>query len=160
MRITKLFPALLTVSLVSVPALARAEGAAKAPAAAGAKGARGKAAKSPGQLEARVLKALQKQGIDEVRAQRVVLVMKKARQEQRVLRQDSQKHREALRGLLSQKSTDEGAYAKALDGLDAARKKSAQIRDRQISEIRKILKPSEQAKVLRLIRQRGGGRAE
>lgn len=159
MRVTKLFPALLTVSLLSAPALARAEGTAKAPAAAGAKGARGNAPKGTGQLEARVLKALQKQGIDEVRAKRVVLVMKKAREEQKAVRQDSQKHREALRALLSQKSTDEAAYAKALDGLDAARKKSSQIRDRQIGEIRKILKPSEQAKVLRLIRQRGGGRA-
>jgi Spy/CpxP family protein refolding chaperone len=81
----------------------------------------------------------------------VVATIKKYRAERVPVQQEMRKHREAVRTLLENKSSDETAYATAIDGMDAQKKKLAEIQQRQVSEIRGILKASEQAKVMKLM---------
>lgn len=151
MRPLKVLTVALAMSLLAAPAIVEARPA-KPPAAAKAKAhgkAKGKG--NPEKREERVRQALENQGIDSARAKQVVEVIKKYRTERTIVQADMKKHRESLRALLESKSTDEAAYKAALDGIDADRKKMVDIQTRQVAEIRGILKPSEQAKVMKLL---------
>jgi len=148
MRPLKVIATALALSLLAAPALAEARPA-KPPAAAkaGKKSDKDKGDKR----EERVLQALKREGIDEARAKRVIEVFKKYRKERMPVQQEMKKQREALRALTQSGSTDEAAYTAAIDGIEAQRKKLAEIQERQVKEVRGILKPSEQAKVLKLM---------
>ena len=153
MRAFKAIPLAIALSLSAAPAFAR-PAPAKPPAGAPARPApaKGKAApKRAGDREARAIEAMKKEGIDEARAKRVVAVVKKYREERQAVHEEMQTHRESLRTLLANDSSDQAAYTKALDGLEAGQKKLQAIQERQVNEIQQILKPSEQAKVLRLL---------
>lgn len=153
MRAIKALPALLALSLLSAPAFARPEGRpAKPPAAAQKKAPAKPAAKAKAnKWEARVLEALKSEGIDEARAKRVVEAIKKTRAAGKPVHEEMRTHRQALKQLVESSSTDESAYSKAIEGLKAGRKKLAELREQQVTELQKILKPSEQARVLKLI---------
>ncbi len=175
MRPLKVIAAALALSLLAAPAMAETRPA-KPPAAA--KAARGKAAKGgkgekgekgakgdkdkAGAREARIVEVLKKNGVEDARAKRVVAVMKKYRTERQPVQAELKKQREALHALTQSNSTDETAYTAAIDGIEAQRKKLADIQQRQITEVRGILKPSEQAKVMHLMNRakhgRGGGK--
>lgn len=164
MRPLKVLAAALALSLLAAPALAEARpnkppAAAKAKAKAAKKGAAKGDEASAQKRDERIQKALEKQGVDSARAKQVVGVMNKYRAERKPVHEEMKKQREALRALLDSNSTDEAAYTRAIDGIEAGRKKLAGIQEKQVSEIRGILKPSEQAKVLRLMhnaKKRGG----
>lgn len=151
MRPLKVLATALALSLLAAPALAEARPAKPPAAAKGAPGKKADAKAKAGKREARILEAMKKEGIDEARAKKVIAVMKKYRAEREPVQKELRKHREALRALNQSNSTDENAYTAAIDGMEAQRKKLDEIKTRQVAEIRGILKPSEQAKVLRLL---------
>ena len=157
MRALKTIPIVVALSLAPLPALAR-PAPAKTPAAAPARPSKAPAKSKPADKkanarEARVLEALQREGIDSARAKQVVAVMKKYRLERIKVNAGMQTHKASLRVLLESDSTDQDAYSKALDGLKDGRKQLQDITDRQMAEIQQILKPSEQAKVLKLLQR-------
>ena len=151
MRAIKALPALLALSLLSAPALARPEGRPAKPPAAAQKKAPAKPAAKAAKWEARVIEALKSEGIDEARAKRVVETINKTRAAGKPVHEELRKHQQALKQLVQSSSTDESAYSKAIEGVKAGRKKLAELREQQVAEIQKILKPSEQARVLKLI---------
>lgn len=158
MRAARFIPAMIAFSLLAAPAFARPQGPTpgKPPAAAARKPAPTKPAAKANKREARIIEALKSEGIDEARARKVVEVVKKSRGERRTAAEEMRRHKLALRDLLENDSKDEAAYQAALDGLKAGRKRMQEIRDREIEEVSKILKPSEQARVLKLIHKHRG----
>lgn len=151
MRAIKALPALFALSLLSAPAFARPEGRPAKPPAAAHKKAPPKQAAKANKWEARVLEALKSEGIDEARAKRVVEAIKQTRTASKPVHEEVRKHQQALKELVRTNSTDESAYSKAIEGIKAGRKKLAELREQQVTEIQKILKPSEQARVMKLI---------
>lgn len=156
MRPLKVLATALALSLLAAPAFAEARPG-KPPAAAKA-GKQAQSKPDAAKREARILEALKKEGVDDARAKRVLAVMKKYRTEREPVQAEMRKHREALQRLNQSNSTDENAYKAAIDGMDAQRTKLAEIQKRQVTEIRGILKPSEQAKVLRLMNKAKHGK--
>jgi Spy/CpxP family protein refolding chaperone len=152
MRPLKALALAVALGLVAAPAMAEARPKAPTAAKAGKHGKAGK--KGPakaGQREARILAAMKREGIDDARAKRVVGVMKKYRTEAAPAREEMQKHRASLRTLLRSDSKDDAAYTTAIDGIEAQKRKLDDIQTRRVKEIRSILTPTEQAKVLRLM---------
>lgn len=175
MRPLKVLAAALALSLLAAPAMAEARPA-KPPAAAKAakagkagkagkarKGKQGQGKADTAKREARVLAAMKKQGIDEARAKRVIEVMKKYRTERQPVHAEVKKQREALRALSQSDSKDQAAYKVSIDAIEAQKAKLTEIQARQVTEVRSILTPSEQAKVLRMLNnahgKRGAGKA-
>ena len=154
MRALKAIPLAIALSLAAAPAFAR-PAPAKPPAGSPTRPAKAKNDKAktdkPGARETRAVEAMKREGIDEARAKRVISVVKKYRQERQPVQKEMQTQREALRTLLANDSSDQPAYSKALDAIKAGQKKLQEIKEREVSEIQQILKPSEQAKVLRLL---------
>ncbi len=145
MRRIPIFATVLGLSLLAAPALARGPGG-PSKAAAAHKGAH---AKHAGQREARARQALKAAGVDEARINKVVETHKRFATERQAAREEMKKSRQALKALLDQNSTNESAYASALASMKASKKKMEAIRDREVAAVGQILKPSEQAKLLR-----------
>lgn len=111
--------------------------------------------------EGRIREVLAEIGVDSVRIERVIAV-KKTYGEQRMtvaraLRADMEKVRE----MVSADSRDEAAYERQIAAIRGHRERLDSLREQEVTEVQKILKPSEQAKVLVRIadaRGRRGGR--
>lgn len=147
--------ALVAASLFALPVFA-APPAGKAPAAKANK-ARG-AKKDPAQREARMRKALSNAGVDDARINKIVEINKRYRTQLTQVRATTKTNRENLRKLMQSKSTDEAAYKRAVDALDANRKQIRSINERRVAEVKAVLKPSEQAKVLGMMHKARGGK--
>lgn len=152
MRSKTLFASLLTATLLAAPAFAQPP-APRAPAAAKAK------QPDPARREARRVQALERAGVDAVRARRVAKILAGFDSQRSAARAEMKTHRQALRQLIASKSTDETAYRRALDGMRAAKAKLDSVQDRQVEAVAKVLKPSEQAKLLAQLRGHRGGKA-
>jgi len=98
-------------------------------------------------LRDRVLK--QKVGLSEAKAKRVVTIVDKYEAQRHKVQEDMRAGRQALRQLLKHDSDDQAAYRAALDKLQQASKKLDQLRSKQFTELRAVLAPKEQAKLLR-----------
>jgi Spy/CpxP family protein refolding chaperone len=103
------------------------------------------------QIRTRVLK--KEVGLDEKKATEVQKVLDKHAPERKMLRLELRTQREAIRKLLDDDSDDQAAYKKALEGLRAAHKKLAELRNREIDELSKLLTPKQQAKLLMAVRK-------
>jgi alanine racemase len=88
-------------------------------------------------------------GVDAARAERVLKTIHQFDQERSSAQKALRTHYQKLEELLSQNSTDENAYAAALKGLRDGRTQLQAIQNRQIDAVAKILKPSEQARLVR-----------
>ena len=144
MRALKTFSAIVALSLLAAPAFAR-------PNAPNAKAHAAETAKTKADRDARLLEALKRQGIDDARANKVVAIVKKFRSQKEPVRQDMKKHARALRQLKKSNSTDDSAYSLELQSIQRDRKLLGEVKQKQVAEVQQILKPSEQAKVMRLM---------
>jgi Spy/CpxP family protein refolding chaperone len=141
MRTLPVVASLLTAALISIPAVAQPTNPNARPiqtqhqAQKGAKNQRGAA-------------ALRQAGVDEARIKKIETIREKYAEQRKKVREQAKPHRDQLKTLLEKNSTDESAYQSALDGLEKAKAKMESLRDRERAEIKKVLKPSEQAKLL------------
>jgi len=101
--------------------------------------------------------ALRDIGVEDARIRQVVAIHEKYATQQQKVRADARQHRRALENLVQKDSKDETAYRRALDGIEKAKKERLRLRDGERQEMRNVLKPSEQAKLLAK-RHRGGPR--
>lgn len=109
-----------------------------------------------GKMKQRMAKVLRERvGLDEARAKQVEAIFERRRQQGRALHEQLRTHREALRKLLEADSSDQAAYQRALDGLQAAHKALRAHREQGIAEARRVLTPKEQAKLLRAMHRMG-----
>jgi Spy/CpxP family protein refolding chaperone len=92
-------------------------------------------------------------GLDEAKAKAVEAVLDKYNAERKQLKGEVRGQREALKKLLDQNSNDDGAYTKALKALRESQKKLANIQDREIDELQKMLTPKQQAKFVRALQR-------
>lgn len=151
MRIVKTLATVLALSFAAAPALAAPTPGAPLGQAAAKKG-KGKAKdRGPG-------KRFERAGISKEKMQKIKAVIQKNKTKRKAIREETRKHRQALKKLLDADSNDQAAYKKALDGLEAAQKKQRALRESEKKEIAKILTPKEMAKLLGGGRMRGPGR--
>ncbi len=154
MRTLPVIASIVTAAALAVPAAAQSLDDAPRPVPAQARAKRGQKT----QKKLNITQALRSVGVDDARIRQVVTIHQKyASQHQRV-RAGGKHHHEALRSLIEKGSQDEAAYQRALDGLEKEKGEHLRLRSAERQEVRKVLKPSEQAKLLAK-RQRSGPRA-
>lgn len=137
---------LLAVLLVSSGALAQPKGK-------GPKGEerRAKMEERLNQIRSRVLR--EKVGLDEAKAKQVEQILNKYEPERVKQRQAVRESAKALSELIDKDSNDQKAYERALLGMRTADKKLAELRDKELQELAKVLTPKQQAKLVISIRQ-------
>jgi hypothetical protein len=145
-----------------------APGAAK-PASPAAKGAATPASPKSiaAELHAKAIRAKilrQRVGLSEERAVKVEAVLERYAPERRRIEADIRDATKILRELMRANSEDQQAYGRALDRLRAGQKALQSVRDREQEGVRQLLKPREQALLLRSLenwrkRARAGGTA-
>ena len=146
MHASRYIASLLAASALALPVLSSPSAAVAKP-NAGAHAKRSDPERAQARREHR-LAALKQAGIDDARAKQVLATMERADAESKPIKDGLRTQRTELGRLVQNKSTDEAAYARALASMRSAKTKLAQIRDREVDAIGKILKPSEQAKLL------------
>jgi Spy/CpxP family protein refolding chaperone len=144
MRILLVTASLVTAAALAVPAAAQSFDDARQPVPAQAGPKRGQKVQK-GQA---IVRALRDIGVDDARIQQVVAIRERYSTQHQRARANSKQYREALKGLVAKDSHDEAAYQRALDGLEKARAEHRRLRDAESKEVRQLLKPSEQAKLL------------
>lgn len=106
----------------------------------------------------RGMKDLQKKaGVDDATAERIKQVRKKNEDARKALHGEAQEAREALEALVDGNSQDEAAYQKQLDRMAGAHQKLKAMREAELQEIRGMLKPSQQARVVLELRNKVKG---
>ena len=138
-----------------------------APPGAKATGAPAAPKSTPAELHAKVIRAKilrQRVGLSEERAVKVEAVLERYAPERRRVQADIRDATKALRELMRANSEDQQAYGHALDRLRAGQKALQTLRDREEEGVRQLLKPREQALLLRSLenwrkRARAGGTA-
>jgi hypothetical protein len=143
--------------------------AAAKPAPAGAKptGAPAAPKSTPAELHAKAIRAKilrQRVGLSEERAVKVEAVLERYAPDRRRVQADIRDATKILRDLMRANSEDQQAYGRALDRLRAGQKALQTLRDREEEGVRQLLKPREQALLLRSLenwrkRARAGGTA-
>lgn len=87
-------------------------------------------------------------GLDEATAQRVEQVLGQFDSQHAAVREQIRTNQRRIRQLIRDKSNDQAAYRQAVDGLRNAQLQQETLRNREFDELRKILLPSQQAKLL------------
>src|SRR5258706_11902106 len=87
-------------------------------------------------------------GLDENKADQVEKLLIKHQDERKRLQREVREQRQAMKALLADKSEDEAAYKKAVDGFRASQKKLQALRERELDDLAKVLKPREQARLM------------
>jgi Spy/CpxP family protein refolding chaperone len=141
MKTLPLIASFVAAAALAIPATAQPAGKATGP-----RPAQHQARK--GQQGERFMQAMRRIGVDEARIQQVVAIHKKYASQHQKVRDNTQQHREALRALVEKNSQNEAAYERELAALETAKKEQIRLRDAERAEVRKVLKPSEQAKLL------------
>jgi periplasmic protein CpxP/Spy len=103
---------------------------------------------------------LKQAGIDDARAKQVLATMERADGERKPVMESLRAQGTELKRLVESKTTDEAAYSRALSSMRTSKTKLAQIRDRELDAVAKILKPSEQARLLGMLHQGKRGKPE
>ena len=111
------------------------------------KGDKRKARKRLAKLRKRVLK--KKVGLSDEKIKQVVTILEGQQAQRHALEKQIRSSRKAIGKLFKSDSDDQDAYALHLDALQEAHRAMGVLRDEQISELRKILEPKEQAKLFR-----------
>jgi hypothetical protein len=88
-------------------------------------------------------------GLSEERAGKVEAILDRNAPERRRLQGEIQAATKALRELMRANSQDQQAYARALEQLRAGQKALRNLREREDEAVRQVLKPREQALLLR-----------
>ena len=86
-------------------------------------------------------------GLDPKKADAVEKVLLKHQNERKRLQRELREQRQTLKRLLADKSEDEQAYKKAVDGFRATQKKLQGLREKELDDLAKVLTPREQAKL-------------
>jgi Spy/CpxP family protein refolding chaperone len=86
-------------------------------------------------------------GLDEKKADAVEKLLVKHQAERKRLQKEQREQRQTIKKLLADKSEDEDAYKKAVDGFRATQKKLQGVRESELDDLAKILTPREQAKL-------------
>ncbi len=98
-------------------------------------------------LRERVLR--KKVGLSDDKVAKVVAILDGRIEERRALEAAVRTSRRAIGTLFKEDSSDQAAFAQRLDELAAAHAGLAKLRDQQLTELREVLEPKEQAKLLR-----------
>jgi Spy/CpxP family protein refolding chaperone len=96
-------------------------------------------------LRDRVLR--KKVGLSDEKAKKVMAILEGQQAERRELAKQIRSSRRALGQLLRADSEDQDAYAKHFDQLQNGHRALAQLRDQQVTELRKVLTPKEEVKL-------------
>lgn len=145
--------AALLVLAVATPALAH-PGRGDRRGARGSRDDVGHHHKRHAHMKARRGKMLRKHaGLDEATARRVEAVFERHEPARKRLRMEARTHRQALRELMRADSNDQAAYKRALDAMIALRVEREELRHREVGELRGVLTPKQQAKVLSGLRK-------
>jgi Spy/CpxP family protein refolding chaperone len=97
-------------------------------------------------LRGRLLRS--KLGLSEDKATKVEAILDKYQPEHAEVQRDTMHARQTLRQLFREDSNDQDAYAAALTKLEQATTKGMQLKQQQFGELKKVLTPKEQAKLL------------
>jgi Spy/CpxP family protein refolding chaperone len=125
-----------------------------APAFAQAKSAAGQRAQIAQRLERIRGEILRKRvGLDEQKARAVERILDSHETERRRLGRAARTQRRALAALLKQDSNDQAAYARAIQGLRGAEIQQQALKQREFSQIARLITPKQQAKLLIALRQ-------
>jgi Spy/CpxP family protein refolding chaperone len=92
-------------------------------------------------------------GLTDDKAERVEAVFARMQAERRRLQSEAKSARQELRTLLDSDSEDQKAYGEALARLERAHKALAEVRYKYFAEVKTILTPKEQAKLLKALNQ-------
>lgn len=98
--------------------------------------------------ERRMAEGLKRAGVEDARAAQVLDVARRYAAERKPAMEAMRENQHAMHELLRSDSQDQAAYTDALAKLKASRDKLHEIGERQMAEMSKLLKPSEQAKLL------------
>jgi Spy/CpxP family protein refolding chaperone len=90
-------------------------------------------------------------GLDDTKATQVEAILDKHGKQHRQWGRQVHQARRNLAKLLRQDSNDQKAYAQALTQMQAASAELQKLRQRQFVELKKVLRPKEQAKLLRML---------
>ena len=90
----------------------------------------------------------QKAGVDDAPAEKIKQVRKKNQDARKALMGEIRDASQALEALVDRNSQDEAAYQRELDRMAAAHQKLRALRDTEMAEVRGLLKPSQQARVV------------
>lgn len=110
-------------------------------------GERRQARKRVAKLRTRVLR--NKVGLSDAKIERVVAILERQQAQRHSLEKQLRQSRRALGQLFKADSSDQAAYAQHLDALQEAQRSLATLRDEQITDLREVLEPKEQAKLFR-----------
>lgn len=113
----------------------------------GKKGDRRKNRKRLAKLRQRVLK--KKVGLSDEKVKIVVDILESQQAQRHAYEKQIRSSRKAIGMLFKSDSDDQAAYAKHLDALQEAHRGLSDLRDEQVSELRKVLEPKQQAKLFR-----------
>lgn len=97
------------------------------------------------EIVGRVLR--EKVGLDDKKATQVEALLKKHHKARAQAKRDQHRARRALGQLLKQNSSDQKAYAKAINDFRQAQKALHQLEDKQFDELGKVLTPKQQAQL-------------
>ncbi len=106
-----------------------------------------KARQRLGKLRRRVLR--KKVGLSDAKIEQVVTVLEGRQTQRRALERQVRASRRAIGELFKTDSQDQRAYAEHLDTLQQAHRGLASLRDEQVTELRQVLEPKQQAKLFR-----------
>ncbi len=102
-------------------------------------------------MRARMLR--ERVGLDETTAQRVEQVLARFDAEHATVRELVRVNVQRIRQLLRENSTDQAAYRQAVEGLRNAQRQQQALIDREFDELKTILVPSQQARLLMQLRR-------
>ena len=108
---------------------------------------RRKARKRLARLRHRVLK--NKVGLDDKQIEQVLSIFEAQQAQRHAYEKQIKASRQAMRALFKANSDDQAAFAAHMDTLQSSYRGIAELRDEQLTAIRKVLQPKEQAKLLR-----------
>jgi Spy/CpxP family protein refolding chaperone len=138
----------LTVVTIAPPAITQpAQVGPRAGKKGGKKGDRRQARKRLAKLRKRVLR--KKVGLSDAKIDKVVAILEGQQAQRHALEKRIRSSRKAMGQLFKTDSSDQAAYARHLDALQEGHRGLGLLRDEQLSELRKVLQPKEQAKLLR-----------
>ena len=95
----------------------------------------------------------QRAGLDQAKIKKVEVILDRHAPKRAALQRNLEQHRKSIRKLLESDSNDQAAYERAIDGLRKAQDDLHVLRNKEIDDLRKVLTPKEQAKVVVSVRK-------